>query len=126
MPVNLRTCLDRLEDIYQRLETAALSSDRPDAAEIVFLRRQFAKAYLDFLDALDGDPLIAAHPRVSDQLKETLGTMRIRLMSYTLEWQPAQIEEDEQGYRAAARRIEEMVGRFIRETRAALDGIEGA
>lgn len=124
--MTLPETLDRLESIYDRLQRAALSKAKPDAMEILFLRQQFARAYIDFVKALEADDDLEAHSRAKASLKDALDTMRIRLMSYTMAWQPQQIEADPAGYREAAQGIADMVGGFIAEARGQLQRVASA
>ena len=118
--------LDRLEALYDLMAITALSGTRPDAMEIVLLRQQFVIAYLDFVRAVDADEMLAAHPRLRSSLTDALDTMRIRLMSYTMDWQPERIDADPEGYRDAAERIAKMVGSFIADTRESLTRLAAA
>lgn len=109
--------LDRLEFIYYRLERATLLDAVPDPLEIIFLRQQFARAYDDFAAALQADEMMQGQPALAASLRDELGTMRIRLMSYTMQWQPAQIEAEPEAYRKAAQVIADLVWDFIGSTR---------
>ncbi|APE29481.1 hypothetical protein [Aurantiacibacter gangjinensis] len=124
--MTLHSTLDGVAEIYRRLETAALHDTTPDAEEILYLRRQFAKAYLAFTEALDDPAFQAAHPALAASLKDRMGTLRIRLMTHTLDWQPDHIRQEPAAYRKAAIAVRDLVGDFIEETRKRLneDGID--
>lgn len=111
--------LDRLERAYDLLVDATLDEKSPDAAEILFLRRRFAVEFRSFLLAVDGE--LRNHGALHAQLRTRAETLRIRLMSYTLAWQPSQIEDDPVAYRAAAEEIAETVRRFIADARERLE-----
>ena len=73
--MTVRQSLHRLEKVYHHLQSAALSDEPPDASEIIYLRRQFANAYLEFVDAIDADRTLALHLRSRDALKDTLDSI---------------------------------------------------
>lgn len=113
--------LTRLERACDLLVNATRSEESPDAAAILLLRRRFAVAFRGLLLALDGGLREARHRALHTQLQSRAETLRIRMMSHTMAWQPAQIEADPGAYRAAAEDIAECVRRFIAETRSSLD-----
>lgn len=113
--------LDRLESTCDLLVTANLSGKSPDAAAILLLRRRFAVEFRGFLLALDGGLKDPRHRALHTQLQNRAEALRTRLMSYTMAWQPAQIDAEPAAFRAAAREIAEAVRRFIADTRTSLD-----
>lgn len=113
--------LDRLEDTYELLVSATLSDVPPDAQAILALRQRFAVEFGSLLLALDDDLHKHRNRTKHDELQDRVKTVRIRLMSYTLAWQPAQIEENPQSYREAAQAIADLVHDFIVETRSQVD-----
>lgn len=115
------SALDRMEETYGLLVAATLSDRPPDAQAILALRERFAIEFGSLLLAL-GDDLQARDRRdLYDELDDRLKTLRIRLMTYTMAWQPAEIEADQKAYRQAAQEIADLVRRFIRQTRAQLE-----
>lgn len=118
--------LDRLEDTYQLMLASTVSDRTPDAVAILALRHRFAIEFSSLSASLANDLNRRENRALRYRLQDRLKTLRIRLMSYTMAWQPAQIEQDPEGYRDAAQTIAEMVRRFIVETRAALDEVVDA
>lgn len=116
--------LDLLEDTYHLLVTATLSDKAPDAQVILALRQRFALQFGSLLLALEDDLGKAQHRALHDELQDRVKTLRIRLMSYTMAWQPAQIADDPKAYREAAQAIADMVWRFITRTRTQLKQLD--
>ena len=113
--------LDRLENVYHLLVSATLADTPPDLLAILALRQRFAVEFKTLLLTLGDDLNAPAHGTLHDELQDRLGTLRIRLMSYTLDWQPRQIEDDRKGYRQAAQDTADLVRQFIAETRDELE-----
>ena len=111
--------LERIENIYHRMIEATLSEAPPDASEILYLRREFARACDSFLAALDSETM-AHHRSLATSLKNAIGTLRIRLMSYTMHWQPSRIEEMPAAYHIAAEDMARVVWSVISSARASL------
>ncbi|RIV89277.1 hypothetical protein [Aurantiacibacter zhengii] len=118
--MSVHEALDRLEETYRLMVSATLSDRLPDAAEILALRQRFAIEFGNLMLALKDDLKGQGNHSLHDEVLDRLKTLRIRLMSYTLAWQPAQIEEDPLAYREAAEGMAEMVQRFITDTRTLL------
>lgn len=116
--------LHRLEDIYHMLVAATLSDKPPDSIAIVALRQRFAIEFGSLLLALGDDLNTKEHRALHDELLHRVKTLRTRLMSYTMAWQPAQIEADPGAYREAARSIADMVWQFIVEARQRLEQVD--
>lgn len=116
--------LDLLEDTYHLLVSATLSDTAPDAQVILALRQRFALQFGSLLLALEDDLAKTQHRALHDELQDRVKTLRIRLMSYTMAWQPAQIADDPKAYREAAQAIADMVWRFITRTRTQLKQLD--
>ena len=118
--MSVHEALDRLEETYRLMVSATLSDRLPDAAAILALRKRFAIEFGNLMLALKDDLRGHGNRSLHDEVLDRLKTLRIRLMSYTLAWQPSQIEEDPGAYREAAKGMADMVQRFITDTRALL------
>ena len=118
--MRVKESLNRLERIYFRLREATLSDQKPEAGAIIALRQEFAIEYGSFMLALNEDIGVTENHALHTSLKDKMDTLRIRLMSYTMAWQPRQIQENPQAYRDAAETIADLVGNFIASTRQQL------
>lgn len=112
--------LDRLERVYHLLVIATLSDRPPDALAILTLRQRFAVEFGTLMHALEEDLRPSKHRLLQKDLQGRLKTVRIRLMTYTLAWQPAQIEADPVAYREAAQTMADMIWSFISDARMRL------
>lgn len=112
--------LDRLDAIHDLLVSATLSDRPPDLLEILALRQRFAVAFGTLLLTLGDDLHSPSHRALHQELQDRLETLRIRLMSHTLAWQPRQIEDDREGYHHAAQETAKLVRNFIADTRVQL------
>ena len=117
----VREALDRIERVYRRMVDATLSDAPPDAAEILYLRQQFARACDEFIAALGSDKM-DGHRALAARIEQSIGTLRIRLMTYTLHWQPALIESEGTAYRKAAQDMADTVWAVITTARSDLAG----
>ena len=111
--------LQRIEKVYHLMVEATLSDAPPDANEILYLRREFARACDSFTAALDSETMMQ-HRFLATSLKNAIGTLRIRLMSYTMHWQPARIDEMPAAYRIAAEDMAGIVWSVISDVRISL------
>ena len=113
--------LDRLEETYDLMVVATLSDRVPDAKEILALRQRWTTQMNDLLLALRAELGHEKNRLLLAELEDRLHTLRIRLMSYTMAWQPRQIEEEPEAYRRAAGDMAMRVRNVITEVRGAID-----
>ena len=113
--------LNRLERACDLLVSATLSEESPDSAAMLLLRRRFAVAFRSLLLALVGGLRAARHRALHARVRGRAETLRIRMMSHTMAWQPAEVGADPAAFRAESESLAGAVRGFIADTRTALE-----